>query len=308
MGTAVIKLDQICKSYGEVHAVRDLSLSVPPQSVYGFLGPNGAGKTTTIRLLLALLQPDRGGIELFGRSLQQERIAILRRVGSLVDAPSLYSHLTGRENLEAHRRLLALQKSSIDNALNTVNLASVADRLVTHYSHGMRQRLGMALALLGDPELLILDEPLNGLDPEGIHEIRALIRDLPQMRGVTVFLSSHLLAEVEHVGTHIRILSQGRMQFEGTAADLRTRAKSIVVEVDQRDKACAIIERAGCNVRYQDQRLYVEMQPSVGPAQINAMLVQQHIEVSHLSVQGTTLEEVFLELTRGLGQGSEVLQ
>jgi ABC-2 type transport system ATP-binding protein len=308
MAIAVIRLEKVSKSYGEVHAVRDLSLMVPQQSVYGFLGPNGAGKTTTIRMMLGLHRLDRGSIELFGRRLVEERVSLLKRVGSLVDAPSVYSHLTGRENLEAHRRLLALPKSSIDEALATVNLASVADRLVRHYSHGMRQRLGMALALLGDPELLVLDEPTNGLDPEGIHEIRAFIRDLPKMRGVTIFLSSHLLSEVEHVATHIGILSHGRMRFEGTPADLRARTTSIVVDVDQSERARALLERHGCKVRCQDQRLYVELRPDVGPAQLNAMLVQQQIEVSHLSVQGTTLEEIFLELTRGLGQTSEVLR
>jgi ABC-2 type transport system ATP-binding protein len=173
---SVVRLDKISKSYGDVHAVRELGLTVPPQSVYRFLGPNGAGKTTTIRIMLGLQKPDRGRVELFARPLMAERIPLLRRIGSLVDAPSLYTHLTGRENLEAHRRLLALPKPSIDNALAVVNLVPVADRVVRHYSHGMRQRLGMALALLGDPELLVLDEPLNGLDPEGIHEIRPSCR------------------------------------------------------------------------------------------------------------------------------------
>jgi ABC-2 type transport system ATP-binding protein len=307
MAVPVIRLDRISKSYGEVHAVRDLSLTVPPQSIYGFLGPNGAGKTTTIRMMLALQQPDRGSVELFGRPLVEERLPLLRRIGSLVDSPSLYTHLTGRENLEAHRRLLALPKSFIDDALATVNLASVADRLVRHYSQGMRHRLGMALALLGNPKLLVLDEPMNGLDPEGIHEIRAFIQHLPKMRGVTVFLSSHLLSEVEQVATHIGILSHGRMQFEGTAADLRCRTTSVVIDVDQSERARLLLERAGCKVRCQNQRLYVELRPDVGPAQLNTMLVQEQIEVSHLSVQGTTLEEIFLQLTRGLGQVSEVL-
>jgi ABC-type multidrug transport system ATPase subunit len=186
-------------------AVRGLSLRVPPQSVYGFLGPNGAGKSTTIRMVLGLQRPNRGTISLFGRPLARERIALLRRIGSLVESPSLYLHLTGRENLEVHRRLLGSPARAIDEALEAVELSPVASRLVRNYSSGMKQRLGLAQALLGNPELLLLDEPTNGLDPAGIHEVRMLIRDLPRRRGVTVFLSSHLLAEVEQIATHLAI-------------------------------------------------------------------------------------------------------
>src|SRR5262249_4989903 len=194
-----IEIHDLWKTYGSVKALRGVSLSVPAPSVYGFLGPNGAGKTTTIRLILGLQRPDRGTLSLFGLSLQEDRIALLRRMGSLVEAPSLYPHLTGRENLEVHRRLLILPLRAIDEALETVDLVSVAHRLVKTYSHGMRQRLGVATALLGNPDLLVLDEPTNGLDPNGIHEMRGLIRTLPKTRGITVFLSSHLLSEVEQV-------------------------------------------------------------------------------------------------------------
>jgi ABC-type multidrug transport system ATPase subunit len=306
MGLPVIELHNVSKSYGKLHAVRDLTLMVPKQSVYGFLGPNGAGKTTTIRLLLGLQQVDAGNIALFGRPLTQDRISLLCRVGSLVDSPSLYMHLTGAENLEVHRRLLALPKSSIADALAMVNLSSVAGRLVRHYSHGMRQRLGMAMALLGNPELLILDEPTNGLDPEGIHEIRTLVRQLPKYRGVTIFLSSHLLSEVEQVATHIAILSQGKLRFEGTAGDLKSRAFSIVVHVDQPERARALLERAGCKVRSQHQQLNIEPAAHFGPAEINTMLVGANLSVSHLALQAATLEELFLELTSGLGRPVEV--
>ena len=306
MGLPIIELNKVSKFYGKLCAVRELSLMVPKQSVFGFLGPNGAGKTTTIRLLLGLQQPNAGSIALFGRPFAQERIALLSRIGSLVDTPSLYAHLTGAENLEVHRRILALPRSSIPDALATVNLSTVADRLVRHYSHGMRQRLGMALALLGDPELLVLDEPTNGLDPEGIHEMRTLVRDLPRIRGVTIFLSSHLLSEVEQVATHIAILSHGQLQFEGTSEQLKSRSSFIVVDVDQPERARAFLERAGCKVRYQGQRLHVEPTPDFGPAQINAILVGANFSVSHLALQGATLEELFLQLTRGLGEPVEV--
>jgi lantibiotic transport system ATP-binding protein len=163
----MIQLDEVWKSYGSSPAVCGLSLSVPPRSVYGFLGPNGAGKSTTIRIVLGLQRPDKGRIFLFGHPLERERIGLLRRIGSLVEAPSLYLHLTGRENLEVHRRLLGAPKRVIDEALETVGLIAAADRLVRNYSSGMKQRLGIAQALLGNPELLLLDEPTNGLDPAG---------------------------------------------------------------------------------------------------------------------------------------------
>lgn len=191
-----VRVEEVWKKYGSTAAVRGLSLSVPGQSVYGFLGPNGAGKSTTIRLVLGLQRPDRGAISLFARPLAAERIALLRRIGSLVESPSLYLHLTGRENLEVHRRLLGISKRAIDEALESVDLVPAASRLVRNYSSGMKQRLGLAQALLGNPELLLLDEPTNGLDPAGIHQVRTPVRDLPKRCAVTVFLSSHLLAEV----------------------------------------------------------------------------------------------------------------
>ncbi len=201
-----IQIEDVWKSYGAVPAVCGLSLNVPPRSVYGFLGPNGAGKSTTIRIVLGLQRPDRGSVYLFGHALAENRLTLLRRIGSLVESPSLYENLTGRENLEVHRRLLALPIRAIDEALDTVDLLPAADRVVKGYSSGMKQRLGLAQALLGNPELLLLDEPTNGLDPAGIREVRDLIRDLPNRSKATVFLSSHLLAEVEQVATHLAVI------------------------------------------------------------------------------------------------------
>ncbi len=176
---APVRIEDVWKTYGCHGAVCGLSLTVPGQSVYGFLGPNGAGKSTTIRMVLGLQRPSRGVISLFGRPLESDRISLLGRIGSLVESPSLYWHLTGRENLEVHRRLLGAPKRAVEEALETVDLIRVAGRLVRNYSSGMRQRLGLALALLGNPDLLLLDEPTNGLDPAGIHEVRNLVRDLP---------------------------------------------------------------------------------------------------------------------------------
>ncbi len=294
-----IRTQEIWKTYGTTAAVCGLSLSVPPQSVYGFLGPNGAGKSTTIRMVLGLQRPNRGTISLFGRPLAAERIALLRRIGSLVESPSLYPHLTGRENLEVHRRLLGMSKCYIDEALETVDLISVADRLVRKYSSGMKQRLGLAQALLGNPELLLLDEPTNGLDAVGIHEVRTLVRDLPKRCGVTVFLSSHLLSEVEQVVTHLAIISQGQLMFQGTRQDLQRRSRQIIlVEVDQPERARVLLSGISSTVTCERNCLRIEPGANCEPAEINAILVKAGVAVSQLSTQHPTLEDFFLELTR----------
>lgn len=295
---APIRIDDVWKSYGSTRAVCGLTLSVPMQSVYGFLGPNGAGKSTTMRMVLGLQRPDRGAVALFGRPLREERIALLGRIGSLVETPSLYPHLTGRENLEVHRRYLGEPTSSIDDALATVDLASVGNRLVRQYSSGMKQRLGIAQALLGNPELLVLDEPTNGLDPAGIHEVRTLIRTLPQRHGVTVFLSSHLLSEVEQVATHLAIISQGQLMFEGTPEALRHRSRQrIIVEVDHPERAHALLSRMCGTLAREGKSLRIAPEAGCEPAQINSILVKQGIAVSRLAVEHATLEDFFLELT-----------
>lgn len=294
---AQIRLENVWKCYGPKAVVCGLGFGVPSGSVYGFLGPNGAGKSTTIRMLLGLQKPTRGTISLFGRPLQAARTDILRRIGSLVESPSLYGHLTGRENLEVHRRLLGLPRECIHSVLETVNLLPAGNQLVRQYSSGMKQRLGIAQALLGSPDLLILDEPTNGLDPAGIHEVRALIRDLPGRRGVTVFLSSHLLSEVEQVATHFAIIAEGVLKFEGTPASLRVRSKpNIVIEVDRTDRALDLLRDIGLSAIVRDGRLLVEPN-ELGPAAINTRLVRAGFEVSQLGNQHRTLEEVFLELT-----------
>jgi len=306
--TAPVRIEEIWKTYENTIAVRDLTLSVPAQSVYAFLGPNGAGKSTTIRIMLGLQRPTRGRVWLFNRPLDTDRVALLRRVGSLVEAPSVYLHLTGRENLEVHRRLLGLSKPSIDEALERVGLASVANRLVRNYSSGMKQRLGLAQALLGDPELLLLDEPTNGLDPAGIHEVRSLIRDLPK-HGVTVFLSSHLLAEVEQVATHLAIISRGQLKFEGTQEELQKKNKpTIVVKVDQMDRACALLNAMGVIATHKGDHLMIAPDTLYAPAQINRILVEAGVAVSHLANQQMRLEELFLELTHPAVQEPEYAQ
>ncbi len=299
-----IQTDNLTRRFGSrsraVLAVDGVSLDVPQGSVYGFLGPNGAGKTTTIRMLLGLIRPNAGHVNLFGRSLNRERLALLRRVGALVETPSLYPHLTGRENLELTRRLIGAPRSRIDRALRIVRLEDAANRLVKAYSLGMKQRLGLALALLGEPELLILDEPTNGLDPAGISEVRDLIRQFPQEYGITVFLSSHLLGEVEQVATHLSIIHRGRLLFEGILADLEThRQKHIALKVDRAAEAQEVLARAGWAAQPVNGHLRVLAQTPDDAAAINRLLVGQGVSVYHLSLEQPSLEETFLKLTGG---------
>jgi ABC-type multidrug transport system ATPase subunit len=305
----------LTRRFGALTAVNHLDLHVPKKSVYGFLGPNGAGKTTTIRLLLGLIRPHAGEVHLLGEPLQRNRLSLLRRVGALVESPSLYPHLTGRENLEVTWWLTGAGKAQIardfrhdsTRALRIARLEDAADRPVRGYSHGMRQRLGLALALLNEPELLILDEPTNGLDPSGIQEMRELICRLPIEYDVTVFLSSHLLAEVEQVATHIGIIQEGRLRFQGPLEDLHAQMEEqVVLGVDQPTKARAMLQQAGWTVHNNGgHRITVAANGRSDAALINAQLVREGVNVFHVNVEQPTLEDIFLVLTAEGSQREE---
>jgi ABC-2 type transport system ATP-binding protein len=302
MQNYLIETQGLTRRFGAQLAVNDLNLQVPEAGVYGFLGPNGAGKTTAIRMLLGLIRPDAGAVRLFGESLTKRRQSLMRRVGALVESPSLYPHLTGRENLEVTRRLLGAPRALIDQALATINLTRDAHRRVREYSLGMRQRLGLALALLNKPELLILDEPTNGLDPAGIHEMRDLLRRLPAESGVTIFLSSHLLSEVEQLASHIGIIHQGRLLFQGTFTELRAKQKAqLIVGVSQPERASHCLITAGWSVETRsDGLLTVAAATAADAAGINSLLVvDQRLEVFHLAPTQASLEDIFLTLTSG---------
>jgi ABC-2 type transport system ATP-binding protein len=276
--------------------VHGLDLAVPVGSVYGFLGPNGAGKSTTIRLLLGLLHADEGSIDLFGQRLDARRQA-LRQVGALVESPSLYGHLSGRENLEVTRRLLGAPKARIDQVLERVDLVAAAGRRVREYSLGMRQRLAIGLALLGEPRLLILDEPANGLDPAGIVELRRLLLGLA-VEGITVFVSSHLLSEVELVATHVGVLHEGRLRFQGHLEQLRARVRPrLHLRCEPALRAAELLTRAGEAPRLGlDGGLTLELKQNQAAA-INRMLVEHGIEVSQLQYEQPSLESLFFDLT-----------
>jgi ABC-type multidrug transport system ATPase subunit len=294
---SAIETHGLTRRFGTRTVVDRVDLRVPAECVYGFLGPNGAGKTTTIRLLLGLIRPDAGGVDLFGEPFSRDS---LRRVGSLVESPSLYPHLTGRENLEATRRLLAAPRSGIDRALETSRLQDDADRLVRDYSLGMKQRLGLALALLTAPRLLVLDEPTNGLDPAGIHEMRDLLRRLPREHGVTVFLSSHLLAEVEQIAGFVGIIHEGRLTFQGPLAELRDRQRGhLRLGVRRPEAALELLRGAGIAARA-DGGTFVHVDGDAREAaSVNRLLVEGGHDVFHLSVERQSLEAIFLGLTGG---------
>lgn len=296
-----IETTGLTRHFGAITAVDNLSLHVPAGSVYGFLGPNGAGKTTTIRMLLGLMHPDRGSIHILGETLTQTtKRAVLRRIGAMVEAPALYPHLSGEENLRVTQGLIGLDKASIARVLRIVHLERDAKRRVQTYSQGMRQRLGIALALLAEPELLILDEPTNGLDPAGIHEMRELIRGFPKEHGITVFLSSHLLAEVEQIATHVGIIGRGHLLFEGTLANLRQRQRGrVIIEVDQPTKAHLILHKAGWRVERTDgDDLTLDLADHTDTARVAAALVHAGLNLYELRTEKQSLEDLFLDLTR----------
>ena len=297
----MIETRGLTRRFGARLAVDDLNLQAPSAGVYGFLGPNGAGKTTAIRMLLGLIRPDAGEVNLFGAPLASNRRTLMRRVGALVEAPSLYPHLTGRENLEVTRRMLGAPRALIDRALDIVQLTRDAGRRVREYSLGMRQRLGLALALLNEPELLILDEPTNGLDPAGIHEMRDLLRRLPAEFGVTVFLSSHLLSEVEQTAGHIGIIHEGRLLFQGTLSELQRQHRAqLTLGVNQSEQAIHCLTAAGWGVEKRDDGLLsVSATTSEEAVRINNLLTGQRLEVFHLAQAQVSLEDIFLTLTGG---------
>lgn len=279
-----------------VHA---LDLQVPAGGVYGFLGPNGAGKSTTIRLLLGLLRADEGSIDVFGQRVSWHERSGLASVGSLVESPSLYPHLSARDNLEVTRRLAGIERSRVDQALDMVGLLGDAHRRVATFSLGMRQRLGIALALLHRPRLLVLDEPTNGLDPAGIVELRTLIQGMAREAGMTVFLSSHLLSEVEQMATHVGVLHQGRLLFEGSQADLRQRyGDPLTIQCSEPLSVCASLHQWGEHAKPVDANTVAVGVPQRPDWEINRWLTQQGFQVHAFGRRPRSLEALFFELTQ----------
>ena len=240
----IITTKQLTKKYKNFTSVNNVSIHVRRGSIYGFLGPNGAGKSTTMKMLLGLTAPTKGSFTIDGKHFPNDRLKILREIGSFIEAPSFYANLTGRENLDVIRRILGLRKNTVEDALELVGLSEFGDRLAKKYSLGMKQRLGLAGALLGRPPILILDEPTNGLDPSGIHEIRNLVKSLPDLYDCTILISSHMLSEIELMADDIGILNHGRLLFEGSLDDLRHSTRQARMSADNlEDVFLSIVEQ-----------------------------------------------------------------
>lgn len=298
-----IETTGLTRSFGSCVAVDGIDLRVPRGDIYGFLGPNGAGKTTTIRLLLGLLRADGGSILLDGEILTRDRRDIMRHVGALVETPTLYPHLTGRENLEITRRILRAPGSRVTTALDAFGLAKDADRLVRAYSLGMRQRLGLALAVLGEPRLLLLDEPANGLDPAGMRELRNQIRQFAHDQNVTVFLSSHVLREVEQLADQIGIINHGRLLFQGRIQELQRYQPPLKIVTNRNADASAILKSNGWQVAGNSgDSTAVRITCNADIAAINRCLLEQGIEVYRLERTEESLEELFLGLVSGASE------
>jgi len=302
-GATVLSAEGLSKRFGDRVAVSDVSFEVAAGEILGFLGPNGAGKTTTIRMLVGLARPDSGRIRIFGSDLSGHFVEAMKHVGSIVESPDLYRYLSGRENLLHFSRMLPDGAATrIEELARLVNLEGRLDDKVSSYSLGMRQRLGIAQALLGNPDLLILDEPANGLDPAGIREIRQLIRSLAHERGLAVFVSSHLLAEVEQMCDRVAIIHRGRTLAAGSVQDLleRSTAGRTRFIVDSPEAAREVLARQGVTEVSVEGRDAVTARVSreAAPAAI-AALVAAGVALFAVERPSSTLEEVFLEVTGG---------
>ena len=301
----MIRTRGLTKRYGAVQAVDDLDLDVAEGEIYGFLGANGSGKTTTVRMLLGLVLPTEGSVELLGQAIPQHARAVLPQVGALVEGPAAYPSMSGRAHLAAvdamgPSRGRASRGARIEEALERVGLAGVDRRPVRAYSLGMRQRLGLAQALLGRPRLLVLDEPTNGLDPQGIHEIRTLLTQL-HADGTTIFLSSHLIAEVEQLCTRIGVLDRGRMVLQERVADLDRSTGRYRIETPDVGRALALLDGVVDSVvdGADGGALLARLSD---PAATNARLVRESIRVTALEPERRTLEEIVLDvIARGAG-------
>ncbi|WP_346668955.1 ABC transporter ATP-binding protein [uncultured Subdoligranulum sp.] len=295
----VIETRDLCKFYGQQKAVDHLSLHVPQASVYGFIGPNGAGKSTTMKMLLGLIHPTAGQVFLLGKELtQSNRLQLLRKTGSLIEFPSGYLHLTAEENLKIVADLKGVSRKEIGRVLDIVHLTRDRNRKVGQYSLGMKQRLGIAMALLGNPPLLILDEPTNGLDPAGIQEMRALLAEMPQSTGATILISSHLLGEMEQLVEQVGILNHGRMLFEGPLHDLQRHSRgALTMRLLRPQKALPVLRSQGIRPKQKADTLTIPPLRDELLAGLVQTIADSGAGIVELTRQTKSLEEIFLSLT-----------
>ncbi|GCE28624.1 ABC transporter ATP-binding protein [Dictyobacter alpinus] len=293
----VLETNQLKKYFGAVKAVEDISLSVKRAEIYGFLGPNGSGKTTTISMILGLMRPTAGEVKVFGETVTPEQNSVLKRVGMMVGAPALLPPFTARQNLQMMATMHPdLPESRIDETLKLVDLYPAADRKAKTFSMGMKQRLGIALALLNKPELLILDEPTNGMDPAGMHEIRQLLRSLSS-EGITIFLSSHLMHEIEQVCDRVAVVQKGSMVAQGTIAELLSGDPIVSIHTNDTTGTVKVLEKLenARSIETKERFVYVQ---GIASSQVIEALVQEHVVPEEVSVTRPDLESVFLSLTK----------
>ena len=295
----IIETHDLCKQYGNALRVAHLDLDVPEGSVYGFLGPNGAGKSTTLKMILGLVRPTAGDIRVLGKKMDGgNRLAVLRQVGSLIESPSYYGHLTGEENLRIVQTLRGVPEKNIREVLQIVRLDGQKGKQVAHYSLGMKQRLGLAAALLGYPKLLILDEPTNGLDPAGIQEMRELICSLPERFGMTVVVSSHLLSEIDQMADHVAIIREGELVFQDTLEALHGRSRHhLALRTTNNAVAKAILQEKSVPCQEEEGYLILPILSDELAGQLTRLLGARNLGVIRLEERQKSLEDIFLELT-----------
>jgi ABC-type multidrug transport system ATPase subunit len=296
----VIRTEGLTFNFGDQTVVKSLNLEVPEGAIYGFLGPNGAGKTTTIKLLMNLLKTQHGSIHIFEKELQSNRINILSQIGSLIEQPAIYLHLTGKENLLNRALLLGIPAGRVDEMLNLVHLKDAANKKAGQYSLGMKQRLGIGLALLSDPKLLILDEPTNGLDPNGIIEVRELLIKLVSKYQKTVFVSSHLLAEIERMATHVGIINHGELLFQGSIDELQAlNQPQVQIEAEHTVDAANFLKKNNLEVTdVNEHQLFVPYTDKKQMGELNALLNNNGFTVYSINKQQKDLEKLFLAITQ----------
>lgn len=311
MTKLAIETSGLTKRFGDQLAVNHINLEVPQGSVFGFLGPNGSGKTTTIRMLLGLAEATEGEIKLLGKSIPKQLEEALPKVGALVEGPAFYPFMSGRNNLlriDAADRFSdsATREQRVDAALERVGLSNAAKKKVHAYSLGMKQRLGLANALLKPRQILILDEPTNGLDPQGTREVRNLIRSLAS-EGITIFLSSHLLSEIEMLCSHVAVMSAGKIVAQGLIEDLRNEEPTrLILRTEQIDAAVEVLAANGISKsKIKGNQITVDVDPKLDVAGLNAKLVRKKVAVSEIRLERSSLEEKFVKLT---GEGFEVVR
>ena len=293
----IVATDNLSKEYDGVYRVQELDIRIKEGDIYGFLGPNGAGKSTTMKMLLGLVKPTSGTIEIMGKPFNEKtRRDILASVGSLIESPSYYGHLTGRENMEIIRRLLDLPQKNIEEAVHIVRMENQMEKKVKNYSLGMKQRLGIAMALARFPKLLILDEPTNGLDPAGIEEMRELIKTLPKQYGMTVMISSHILSEIDQMATVVGIINQGCLIFQERMSVLDTqREPQIVLRTSDNNRTYQLLKKV--NPQRTADGLQIGALTDEQTGAVVQCLCSNGISVYRVEEHRESLEDIFLNLT-----------